>query len=455
MTAAGDSKALGAAWNRIWNSLLGLVVVVGSFALAELFSQKLDQPPFLGLVHVHHASLPKTRREEVEKTMNDSARAILCATSTLELGIDIGSVDCIVLYRPPFNVSSLLQRIGRGNRRADKLFAIGVYTSDWERLLFDTYFACAREGQLFEKRYLPALSVIPQQIYSYLYQRRRIGTTMSSLCNIFSPIYDEETVKEVFKHSYEARRVLETRPGIYFDSALLEKKIDWGKIHSNIAETSFGEYDVFNVTLGNRVGRIFHLREKFVLGGRCWQIAEIVEKEKKVYARCIGDASAVTKIFEGKGAGSYYYQLAPVIKQRVLPQLAPDEFPYALEALNTHILHLFGTLYGFIWADALFEEGIEAMDVEGKILVLSKFRTTDDRFPIPSIHAIKKVIGANISRLEDALGSGAYFYDLPPKYQIEDHALGMDIHGFLEFLRSLRLVEIDLEQFKKVAEALK
>jgi hypothetical protein len=39
MTAAGDTKALNAAWSRIWNSLLGLILVVGSFALAALFSQ--------------------------------------------------------------------------------------------------------------------------------------------------------------------------------------------------------------------------------------------------------------------------------------------------------------------------------------------------------------------------------------------------------------------------------
>jgi hypothetical protein len=39
MNAAGDPKAISAAWNRIWNSLLGLIVVVGSFALAALFSQ--------------------------------------------------------------------------------------------------------------------------------------------------------------------------------------------------------------------------------------------------------------------------------------------------------------------------------------------------------------------------------------------------------------------------------
>ncbi len=37
MNAAGDSKKLSEAWNRIWQSLLGLIIIVGSFALASLF----------------------------------------------------------------------------------------------------------------------------------------------------------------------------------------------------------------------------------------------------------------------------------------------------------------------------------------------------------------------------------------------------------------------------------
>lgn len=278
---------------------------------------------------------------------------------------------------------------------------------------------------------------------------------MKSLVSIFSPVFAEETVKRVFKHLYETHKIVETRPGIYYDSNELEKKIDWGKIHSNIAETSFGEYDVFNAALGNLVGRIFHLRERFVLGGRCWQISQIIEKEKKVYARCIGDASAVTKIFEGKGAGSYNYLLAPTIKHAFLPEMELLEFPYAREGNKTHILHLFGSLYGFIWADALFHDGVDAMDVEGRLLVLSGDSWKGDRLPIPSVDVVKKVIGENIRRLEDALGSGAYFYDLPTEYQIEDHFLNLDIHGFLEFLGTLHLVPVDLETFRQIASSLK
>lgn len=37
MTAGGDSKAIASAWNRIWQSLVGLIIIIGSFALAALF----------------------------------------------------------------------------------------------------------------------------------------------------------------------------------------------------------------------------------------------------------------------------------------------------------------------------------------------------------------------------------------------------------------------------------
>jgi ATP-dependent Lhr-like helicase len=431
-----------------------ILVFFNARSLAELYAQKLNSPPFLDMVYVHHASLPKSKREEIERTMNSADRAILCATSTLELGIDIGSVDCVVLFRPPFDVSSLLQRVGRGNRRTQGLFAIGVYTNGWEKMLFDTFFECARQGRLYNKRYTPTLSVIPQQIYSYLHQRRRIGTTLKSLNSVLSPVFPEETVRAVFSSLYEAGKLSETRPGIYFNSTRLEKKIDYGKIHSNIAETSFGDYDVINVSLGTMVGRVFHLREKFVLGGKCWQISRIDEKEKKVYARCTGDASAVTKVFEGKGAGSYNFRMASVIKSKFVPGIELEEFPYTVEAKNTHILHLLGSLYGFIWADALFHEGIDAIDVEGKILVLHSYMPADDRLPIPGNESIRKVVGDNIQRLEDALGSGAYFYDLPYECQIQDHILGMDIQGFLDFLGSLRLRQIDVEEFRQLAKIL-
>lgn len=417
-----------------------ILIFFNARSLVESFSQKFNHPPFAGKVLVHHASLPKTKREEVERIMNQEKRAILLATSTLELGIDIGDIDCIVLYRPPYSISSLLQRIGRGNRRTDSLFAIGVCLNTWDRILFETFFDCAKKGALYEKKYRPSLSCIPQQLYSYLYQRRRIGTTLKSIYQIFHPIYPESTIRMVFHKLIGDGIIKETRPGIYHLTSKLENKIAYGKIHSNIAEKSFGEYDVYDINQGNMVGRIYYLLEKFILGGRCWEKVKVEEREKRVYARCIGEGPEFSKIFEGKGAGNYNYLLAPLLKYRIFPELKPEEFPTIFDGKNTHILHLFGSLYGFIIAEALFEEGIETIDTEGKLLTLNRFQMPDDRFPIPKRDTIKNVVNNNIVRLEDALGSGAFFYDLPEELQVEDHLVNLDIDGFLDFLSGIRLV---------------
>lgn len=426
-----------------------ILIFFNARSYVEQFSQELNRPPFQDAVLVHHASLQKQQREDVEQQMNQSEKAILCATSTLELGIDIGDVDCVVLYRPPFNISSLLQRIGRGNRRTNTLYALGVYTNKWEELLFNIFFNCAKTGHLYEKQYHHSLSIIPQQIYSYLYQRRRIGTTMKSLYKIFIPIYSQEQIRTTFKHLMGSGMITETRPGIYFDSQKLETRITYGKIHSNIADINFGEYNVVDMATGRMVGRVFHLRNRFILAGKCWETVKIDQKEKAVYVKYVRNLPAVAKVFEGKGEGNYNYLLANVFKKELYSELNDGEFPFSADGANTYIIHMLGSLYGFLIADSLYVEGIDAVDMEGKLLILNGFQMVDKRFPVPKEETIRSTIKKNIVRLEDALGSGAYLYDLPREQQVEDHYLSLDIDGLLNFLRKLTMHELSLEDFRK------
>lgn len=59
MTAGGDSKAIEKAWGRIWQSLIGLIIIVGSFALAALFGQLLfNDPGFILNPKIYGPGLP-------------------------------------------------------------------------------------------------------------------------------------------------------------------------------------------------------------------------------------------------------------------------------------------------------------------------------------------------------------------------------------------------------------
>lgn len=68
-------------------------------------------------VFTHYSSLARDVREKTEADFASASGAVCVATSTLELGIDIGDIDLVALWGAPASVESFLQRIGRGNRR--------------------------------------------------------------------------------------------------------------------------------------------------------------------------------------------------------------------------------------------------------------------------------------------------------------------------------------------------
>ncbi len=70
-------------------------------------------------IELHHGSLSKEVREETELTLREGRRGIVVCTSSLELGLDIGSVELVIHYGSPRQVSKLIQRIGRSRHNRD------------------------------------------------------------------------------------------------------------------------------------------------------------------------------------------------------------------------------------------------------------------------------------------------------------------------------------------------
>jgi ATP-dependent Lhr-like helicase len=420
-------------------------------SLAEMYSRALDRPPFAGKCWVHHASMTKQQREETERLMTSERRGVLCATSTLELGIDIGDIDAVVLFRPPFSVSSLLQRIGRGNRRTgESLFAVGIYENDWERFLFEAMFDAARSGRLFEKQYRPGLAVLPQQTFSYLFQRRRVGTTLRSLERVLAPLDpDPETLRTMFRQLVTAGQVQAVRPGIYQVSAALERETTRGKIHSNIQEKSFGDFEVVESETGRVIGRIFFLFNRFTLAGRAWEVVERRECEKRVIVRGLGRVESATKVFEGTGTGGYGHRFARFLKSRAFPELEPDEFPFFREHGMVYLYHFLGELNAGLLVAALGESGQEIEDLGGRVFAwperFGPIVSGTRGFPVPKPAELRSVVAGQITTLEDRLGSGAFLRVLPRALQVEDVFRALDGSGLLSFLRGLLVREVTPE----------
>ena len=72
---------------------------------------------FRDVTELHYSNLKAKERKKAEDRFRKNPHALCIATSTLELGIDVGDVDAVLLYQPPGSVSAFLQRIGRSNRR--------------------------------------------------------------------------------------------------------------------------------------------------------------------------------------------------------------------------------------------------------------------------------------------------------------------------------------------------
>lgn len=75
----------------------------------------------------HHASLSREHRMDLEQRLRTHPATTAVCTSTLELGIDIGDIECVAQIGPPFSVASLRQRLGRSGRRAGAAAILRMY----------------------------------------------------------------------------------------------------------------------------------------------------------------------------------------------------------------------------------------------------------------------------------------------------------------------------------------
>lgn len=79
---------------------------------------------------VHHGSLSKAQRDYAETRLRDARPCTAVCSNTLEMGIDIGSIDEIVQIDAPWTVASLVQRLGRSGRRGDKRRVLRAYFTE-------------------------------------------------------------------------------------------------------------------------------------------------------------------------------------------------------------------------------------------------------------------------------------------------------------------------------------
>lgn len=152
---------------------------------------------------VSHSSLSTTERRQAEEAFVQDGDCIIVATSTLELGIDVGDLDYVIQIDAPSAVSSFLQRMGRtGRRPGSKRNCLFLTTSDEAFLI-----ACGLT-RLWKEGYVePAVPppepwhIVAQQAMALVLQLKAVGLQecVHKVARLFAELH-EHGVREVLDH---------------------------------------------------------------------------------------------------------------------------------------------------------------------------------------------------------------------------------------------------------------
>lgn len=268
------------------------------------------------IVFAHYSSLSPELRIETEKNFASASTAICVSTSTLELGIDIGDIDAVILWGAPPSAESFLQRIGRGNRRQNKTNAVCLVPDDSETPLCDALrflalIDAAQNGELPVLDPYDLYGASGQQCLSMIASENGRYTRIADLCQFFdhkvhlSRSTIEDILAELANKGYLQRHGFKNQYGA--DQKLYEL-IDYRMIYGNFSANSH-TVDVFQESkkLGTvpsinllRVKSGMHVR----FAGKPWLVRKASVEGfilESIKARLRGEA--VDFIYPGGGVG--------------------------------------------------------------------------------------------------------------------------------------------------------
>ncbi len=199
------------------------------------------QSPFGGQVFVHYSNLERDRRREIEQQFARSEVAICFASSTLELGIDIGSIDVVLLLGPPGSAEAFTQRLGRASRRQKVAQALGFYRSRLEQVFF-TALAEQPDAITAPTPFRPSAAI--QQVFSLIKASPTGGIRLNPLLPLFEGMLTARDLEAILGELQAAGYLKVGRPGEWRAGDRLNRLVDLQaaehapfSLHSNL-ETS-------------------------------------------------------------------------------------------------------------------------------------------------------------------------------------------------------------------------
>ncbi|MEW6368464.1 MAG: DEAD/DEAH box helicase [Acidobacteriota bacterium] len=430
-----------------------MLVFVNTRAEVETLAARLALAPSLASrVYAHHGSLARGERLRVERQFKGAPTAVCVATMTLEIGIDIGDVDRVVLLSPPPDVSSLLQRVGRGNRREDVTRVLGLYSGELECRRFEHLLACAAYGRFFDDPVPFRPTVIAQQALSLVMQNSR-GWVSAAVVHERLPedaarVWSGGDCKAILAALADAGYLREVSRGRFVADAESEVLFERGRAHSMIEDVR--ETEVVDAMTGQCVGRArFGRSEKervkggeeihLSLGGRRRAVTHV--REHRIYVT--SSAGLEEARFVAREAPRYSAGLAGDFGKF----LGVNPGVMYIEQLASHswrLAHFLGSIWGQTLARLLVACGHKTHGADPFFIWLDQ--------PLPSgrldlgdqervAGIVERLVASGLGSLARQLGVGPFQSVVPRGIMERWVRESIDVDAFVERVMRVRVLE--------------
>ncbi len=325
--AEGEPQAhIRSIWPAIYPKLLELVrehtstiVFVNNRRAAERLAKRLNElNDDEEIARAHHGSLSHEERTVVEELLKSGQLPCLVATSSLELGIDMGAVDLVIQVESPKSVSRGLQRVGRAGHSLGEVSRGRIFPKFRADLLECAVVARRMREGAIEETVIPQnpLDVLAQQLVAMAALDEWEIDAVERLVTASEPFHELsreqlENVLDMLDGRYPSDRFAELRPRIVWDRTA-------GTMHGRkgarqLVVTNAGtipDRGLYGVHLpdGRRVGEldeemVYEARpgQTFLLGATTWRIEEIT-RDRVIVTPAPGVPGAVP-FWKGDGIG--------------------------------------------------------------------------------------------------------------------------------------------------------
>jgi len=324
-------------------------------------------------IELHHGSLSRQVREETEDSLREGKKGIVVCTSSLELGLDIGSIELVIHYGSPRQVSKLIQRIGRSRHSKGSSAKGLIVTNNAD----DEYEANAileriKQGSIEEQKiHDGSLDVLAHHLVGITIQLGQVS--VDHAFEIFTKAYPFRNL--TLDDFYAVLDLMDSNYLLFFDreKMILKKK---GRTFSYYFENlstipDILKFKVFDTiekkiigTLDQRfVGDFGDSGNVFVLRGLQWRILNVDEKSFKVNVEPFRSGGLTVPYWEGENIPVDYKTANKVglfrskvkdgkisLQNNIIPKfnldVIPDEKTVVAESLRSQSIIVLHACFG-------------------------------------------------------------------------------------------------------------